>query len=213
MISPIDIFSAIGQKGCSDVATSLQMQGLLDIGSRDFKIPIYEIAYIKILPDRHCSYICSSMQEYSLVKMLAKYCGTVSIALNILDMDLLTLIGMVAAFTPKTGANFFIKSNLSNLINNTEALAQMMTNQEGIENALMILQMGLPGTGNIVGAASEILDRIFNMLVENISNDCKNSHINIYPFEKLPEYYNELKQTGELYEMGRLRELSGAITI
>ena len=115
MIDISDCFSMIGTDGCMDVASSLGIQGI-DPAMQEISIPIYGPFFMKILIGQDSGFICDSIPEFTVVRQLNQNCGTVAIALNLMEMDILTLVGALLAFTPNTAMNCFLKLSAVDLI-------------------------------------------------------------------------------------------------
>ena len=197
MIQLSEVFNMIGTNGCSDVATSLQMQGT----ESDISIPIYEIFYLHILPAEHSNFMASSIPEANAIRQLAISCGGVSCTINLLDMDILTLAGVLCIFTPDTGMNVFFKDNIPDLANMTEEIVGTLAEMVGIPVQ----------AGNVtMDIAVKAIDMLFNKLVDSMEQNLGNCGINLKRWEELPEYYEYLKNSGEMQEMHSYRDIVGA---
>lgn len=197
MINASEIFSLCGTEGVPDVATSLAGQNIYG----DISIPIFEGVYLKILPNSNLGFLCDNLQEAGVLQHLGKSCGTVGITLNILDMDILTLMGCVCAFTPRTGANVFFKNNVPDVLQLSEDIIE---NLAGLSH-LPFDPLGGGGSAYLIDIASKSIDIIFDKLIDMLETDFKSHGIGIHEWEKLPEFRNELIQTGELRWMQRIR--------
>ena len=196
MIQISDMFSMIGQEGCGDVASSLAMQGCVE----DIHIPIYEIFYLDIMFGDKCGFLASNIQEFTALRKLAIDCGAVSVTINILDMDILSLVGAVCIFTPSTGMSIFMKECITDLANLTEDIANQVLNLAGLPSSGML-------NTEVLAQAINIL---FEKLVDLISESCERCNINVYHWGELPEFYNEILSSGEMMEMHNMRAMLGA---
>lgn len=209
MINMSECFNMIGQDGCMDVATSLGMQGI-DPEMGSFSIPIYEVLYIKFLIGNDCGFICGSIPEYSAIKKLNESCGTVAITLNVADIDLLTLLGGLLTFTPNTGFNVFLKLSAIDLLDETADILKMC-----IDACTDIIPMPIPyglydSQDEMLHFLGDILEMIFNMAIELIDKDMGEHGVNIREWDELPDFYNEVKNSGELQQMREFRNAVGA---
>lgn len=198
MIDVSDIFNLCGTDGVPDVATSMANQNILS----DLSVPIFEGVYLKIIPNGDLSFLCSTLQEASLLQHLGRSCGTVGIAINVLDMDILTLIGCVCTFTPRTGANVFFKNNIPDLVNLTEDIVEELASLANLPFDPMIC---MQGKEYLLELASNAINIIFEKLVDILERDFANKGVNIHHWEELDDFHNELMQTGELRWMQRIR--------
>lgn len=202
MIKLSDVFNMIGIDSCCDVATSLAMQGT----TREISIPIFDIFYLKILPSSQTQFIANSIPEANALRQLAVNCGGVSCLINILDMDVLTLAGVLCIYTPNTGMNIFFKNNLPNLAELADNIIAEMVRLAGIP---VDLDTGFVGNDVAVKA----FNLLFNKLVELISTDSSNFGISFRNWGDLPEYYEMLRSSGEMGKMRHFREITHAALI
>lgn len=205
MIDISDCFSMIGIDGCMDVASSLGMQGI-DSAMQEINIPIYPPFNMKILIGQDCGFICDSIQEFTAIKNLNENCGTVTITLNLLEMDILTLVGALLTFTPSTGMNCFMKLSAVDLINMTPDIIQMIASATGIP----IPDGVLNGTEAMLNFAGEILDKLFEMLMDYLDDSLGSKGINLQEWDNLADFYNEVLESGEMEQMRMYREQVGA---
>lgn len=197
MIQLSNMFDMLGQNGCIDVATSLAMQG----ADTSISIPIYDIFFLKILPGEMSSYIAGSINEYNAIRQLAENCGAVAIELNMLDIDILGLIGALVIATPNTGMHIFTK--LGSIIPDqlSEDIIDCMANDLGVP----IPQCAF----NIFGFAQELIQTAFDKIMYNIQVDMGECGIELHSWEELPGYYSMLRDTGEMFDMRQYREVNG----
>ena len=203
MINISDCFAMCGQDNCIDVASSLGLQGV-DSSMQEISIPIYEIFYLKILIGQDCAFICDSIPELTAIRNMNNSCGSVAVTVNIMDMDLLTLLGAILIFTPNTGMNVFIKLNAIDLVDEISDLLPMVADTVGIP---------IPDGFIDADMATEILQKVFDMLIEKLSADLEEKGINLMEWTELPGFYDQLRQSGEMQQMLALRRQLGAFTI
>lgn len=208
MIDISEAFSMIGQDGCMDVATSMGMQGM-DPSMGDISIPIYPPVYLKVLIGQDCGFICGSINEYMAVKQLNENCGTVAVTLNLLEMDALTLIGSILTFTPNTGMNFFMKLSAVDLASVSSDVITMIANSAGIP----IPDAVTNGLSDITEFAGDILQTVFDKLIEYLNDSLGAKGIEIREWEELPEFFNEVKASGEMMQMRQYRQQFGAMVM
>lgn len=198
MIGISDMFNMIGVDGCQDVATSLAMQGTVD----SISIPIYEVFYLKILAGNDVARISGNLAEYNALRKLNTYCGSVGITINVLDIDLLTLVGAVCVFTPRTGMNVFMK--LGDII--TDELTHEM-----LAELAHIAHIPFLGDGSDNHLIVEILQTIFDMIIDRINDNLGDCGINVYNFDELGNYIDEIYNSGEMETMYQYRQMIGAM--
>lgn len=194
MIQLSDVFGMVGVDGCSDVATSLAMQGT----RQEISIPIFEVFYLKILPSANSQFIAGSIAEANVLRQLASCCGGVSCTLNLLDMDILTLAGVLCICTPSTGMNVFFKDNVPELAELTEDVISQLAQMAGIP---IDPDVGLITTDIAVQA----IDFLFNKLVDCLENNLSSTGIAFRHWEELPQFYEMVCQTGDLGRMKQYR--------
>lgn len=206
MIELSSAFDMIDNGGCMDVASSLMGQGT----DLSMSIPIYEVFYLKILVGNDSGFLAGSIQEFNALRKLAETCGSVTVTVNLLDMDLLTLIGAILIYTPNTGPNIFIK--LGDILNNPEL-------PEDILGMLADLA-GVPIPDGVIGNytmqlkfALHLLQILFDRLVEAMQNDLESKGIHMHKWEELPEYFNMLQNSGEMARMAEIRQQLGGIVL
>lgn len=205
MIDMSECFSMIGTDGCMDVASSLGMQGI-NPAMQEISIPIYGPFFMKILIDQECGFVCDSITEFTVMRQLNQNCGTVTITLNILEMDMLTLVGVLLAFTPDTGMNCFLKPAVIDLANMSLETLIMISDAAGIP-----LPPGTEdGLVNITEAAEDVIQVVFDMLMNVLNNDLEQKGITLREWEELPDFYNTVRASGEMQEMRMHRQQMGA---
>lgn len=204
MISVSEIFKYCGSEGVPDVATSLANQNVCG----DISIPVFEGVYLKIIPNGNIGFLCSSLREAGILQNLGRVCGTVGIALNVLDIDLLTLMGCVCAYTPRSGAHVFFKNNIPDLTHLTEEVA-------GDLAGLAAIPFDPIGVGPefILDIANQALEILFNKLVGVLETDFSTCGINMHTWDELSEFYAELVNTGEMEWMRKVRRVYQLPTI
>lgn len=205
MIDISECFSMIGTDGCMDVASSLGMQGI-DPLMQEISIPIYGPFFMKILVGQDCGFICDSIQEFTAIKNLNENCGTVTITLNLLEMDILTLVGALLTFTPNTGMNFFMKLSAVDLLNMTPDIVKMIANAAGIPIPDGVLNT----TETVLDFAGELLDKLFEMLMDYLDANLGSEGINLQEWDSLVDFYNDVLESGEMEQMRMYREQVGA---
>ena len=206
MIELSSAFDMVGAGGCTDVASSLVGQGT----DLSMSIPIYEVFYLKILVGNESGFLSCSIQEYNALRKLAETCGSVTVTINLLDMDLLTLIGAILIYTPNTGPNIFIK--LGDILNNPELpedILRMLSDLAGIP-----IPEGVMGNATMqTRFALHVLQILFDRLVEVMQNDLESKGIHMHKWEELPEYFNMLQNSGEMARMAEIRQQLGGIVL
>lgn len=205
MINMSECFKMIGTDGCMDVASSLGMQGV-DQAMQDISIPIYGPFFMKVLMGQDCGFICSTIQEFTAVRQLNQNCGTVAITLNLLEMDVLTLVGSLLTFTPDTGMNCFLKLSAIDLVNLSADMLNMIVDQTGVP-----LPPGVAdGLVDITDVASDIIQSAFDILIASLNDDLDSNGITLREWNELPEFYYTVKESGEMQEMRAYRQSVGA---
>lgn len=203
MIDISECFSMIGENGCMDVATSLGMQGV-DSAMSSISIPIYGPFSMKILIGEDCGFICDSIPEFTAISQLNENCGTVAITLNLLEMDILTLVGALLTFTPNTGMNCFLKLSAIDLLELGEDILSSVASSVGFT---------IPPGVSIIDIAGDILEFAFNMLIEILNNDLDSKGITLQEWTELPNFYNEVRESGEMQEMANYRHMIGGLIL
>lgn len=201
MIQLSEVFSMIGVDGCSDVASSLAMQGSIP----EVSIPIYEIFYLKFLSGEHTQFLASCLPEVNVLRQIAVSCGGVCCTINILDMDILTLLGALCVYTPNNGMCVFIKNNLPDLMNLTQDIAEMIASVVGVPLP--------PGSAITMDKLAEMIEFLVDKLIDKLQEDMSKFGINLLHWEELPNFYNSLRESGEMEEMHRYRAATGGATM
>lgn len=205
MIDLSECFSMIGTDGCMDVASSMGMQGI-DPSMVDISIPIYGPFFMKVLIGQDSGFICDSIPEFTALRQLNQNCGTVTVTLNLMEMDILTLVGALLTFTPDTGMNCFLKLSAVDLANMSAELLSSIAGATGIP-----LPPGVTdGLVDITEVAGDILQAVFDMLIELLNNDFEQKGIELREWVELPDFYNMVKESGEMQEMRMYRQQMGA---
>lgn len=205
MIDLSECFKMIGTDGCMDVATSMGMQGI-DPSMAEISVPIYPPFYMKVLLGQNCGFICDTIPEYTAIKQLNESCGTVALSINLIEMDLLTLLGVLLTFTPSTGMNCFLKLSAIDLVNISVDLIPVIANATGIP-----LPPGFEeGVVTSTDVIEDLLQKVFDMLIDVISKDMETKGITLRDWDELPEFYNMLRESEEMQEMRMFRQQMGA---
>lgn len=200
MIQLSEMFSMIGEGDCIDVATSLGLQG----GLSDISIPIYEIFYLKIASSQHTQFLASSIPEANALRQMAVSCGGVCCTINLMDMDMLTLLGCLCISTPNSGMNVFIKNNIPDLANMTTDMIDALLNMAGIP-----FEVG----GECIELAVDAVNMLFDKLLDMLENNLSSCGIALRNWEELPDFYNLLIESGEMRQMQMYRNQLRATTI
>lgn len=205
MIDMSECFNMIGTDGCMDVASSLGMQGI-DPAMQEISIPIYGPFFMKILIGQECGCICDSIPEFTAIRQLNQNCGTVAVTLNLMEMDILTLVGALLTFTPNTGMNCFLKLAAVDLVNMSAELLASIVDATGIP-----LPPGVTDKlVDITEVAGDVLQAVFDMLIELLNDDFERNGIALREWVELPDFYNMVKESGEMQEMRMARQQMGA---
>lgn len=188
-----DCFLGIMEGSATDVAQQLGIQGA-DI---NMSIPIYEIFFIKIQSGDDCRELAQNIREYQAIRKLCKCAGAVQLKLNVCDLDILTLMGLLCIYTPSTGMHVFAKLGGPALDMITEGEAQALIQAAGLP--LPDFMRDLPAI------AMQALDIVFNMAIDMLSNNLADYNINLHQWEDFADYFNQVQQSGELNQMARFR--------
>lgn len=202
MIDLSEAFGMIGQDGCVDVASSLGVQGC----DPEISIPIYEIFFLKLLGGQKTQFLANSMGEFNAIRHMAQSCGAVAATINVLDMDILTLIGVLMIATPNTGMNVFIK--LGDIIT-SELPAEII--EQVASTAGIPIPDGALSSG--IGLAQEVMQQVFDRLVDSIRDDLASNGINLQDWDYLPQYFTEIKESGEMAQMHHYRQQFGGMIL
>lgn len=205
MIDVSECFNMIGTDGCMDVATSMGMQGI-DPSMTEISIPIYGPFFMKVLMGQECGFVCDSIPEFTAIRNLNQNCGTVTVTLNVLEMDILTLVGALLTFTPSTGMNCFLKLQAIDLVNISADLLPLISHATGVP-----LPPGVAdGLGDVMVIAGDLLQAVFDMLIEILNEDMERKGITLREWDELPDFYNMVRESGEMQEMRMFRQQVGA---
>lgn len=200
MISISECFNLVGQNGCVDVASSLAGQGC----DPEISIPIYEVFYLKLCAGEKTGFIAGSIPEYNALRKTAINAGAVAATINLLDLDILTLLAIVMVYTPNTGMNLFFKWG--------EILTGELT--EEVISAVAALAGIPPELADGLSSSQELLGEALTLLTDKLTeaiNALTSDGINVMAFEEFPQYYNMLCESGEMLEMRNLRNQLGAM--
>lgn len=205
MIDLSECFNMIGTDGCMDVATSMGMQGI-DPSMMDISIPVYGPFFMKVLIGQESGFICDSIPEFTALRQLNQNCGTVTVTLNLLEMDVLTLVGALLTFTPDTGMNCFLKLSAIDLANMSAEILSSVAGATGIAMPPGVSD----GLVDVVEVAGDILQAVFDMLIEILNEDMERKGITLREWDELPDFYNMVRESGEMQEMRMFRQQVGA---
>ena len=201
MIMLSEMFSMIGQGDCQDVATSLGMQGT----EPEISIPIYEIFYLKLLGGQKANFLAGSIQEFNAIRQLAQTCGAVAATINLLDMDILTLVGLVAVATPRTGMNVFIKPGEAITGELEEEILTALSSLAGVDLP--------PLTHRAFNFSEKLVNTLFNRFIEQMNDDLRTNLIEIHQWSDFAPYFFSLRNSGEMEEMYRFRQMMGGVIL
>lgn len=198
MIGISDIFSMVGCDGCIDVASSLALQG----ADGCIGIPIYDVFMLQILPGDSTASISESISEFNAIRELSECCGAISAKINILGIDILTLMGILAVSTPYTGMHVFVK------------LGDILVEQVPLELIAEVANsVGIPipsGAVNLLGFAQDLIKSLLDTIIEKITDNLDVYGIQLHEWSDLPAYYNQVKGSGEMEEMMYYRQSTNA---
>lgn len=203
MINMSECFSMIGVNGCGDVASSLQMQGT----EPDVQIPIYGPFFLHLLAGEKTNFLASHITEFNAIRQMAVTCGAVAAAVNVIQMDMLTLLGVLLIYTPNTGMNAFVKNNVPDLLDLAEDISQAIIELTPLAigadkmNSMMFNQTEM---------VSQALDWLINTLIDRLDDDMATNGIHLHRWDELPDYYNYVKGSGEMKEMAQYRQMMDA---
>lgn len=207
MILLTDVFSLIQSGNAIDVASSVLGQGCVP----DISIPIYEIFYLKLSSINHIRHtgMIESIQEYSILREIGLACGGVCASINLLDMDILTLVNTLLVYTPNFGFNIFIKRAQSNMTELAPELIQELAGMAGIPVPDGLISASYASMQAYMEFANGIQNTLFDKLVDEIDNNCASANINIATWDKLYNFYIDLRNSGEMGYMQTLRASNG----
>lgn len=208
MLQVSDIFSGINEDaGIFDLQTALKSQGM-DL-QEGFEIPIYDIAYLKLAPDCNPGIVCSNMTEYTALDKLQKACGVVCCTINLLKLDILTLLGIVCCYIPSGCVNggmyLFVKNNIPDLVNITEDIAVAILNLSGAK----IEDLG--ASTMTIDVASKALDIVINLLIKMLNTNMNNYGVAVYEFNKVEVFIQQLIDSGDYIQMYNYRKNNNLI--
>lgn len=208
MLQISDLFSGINEgAGILDLQTALGSQGT-DL-QNGMSIPIYDVFYLKIAPNCNPGMLCSSVEQYNNLDRLSKACGAVSFTVNLLDTDLLTLLGAVCIYLPSMlkngGMYIFIKDNIPDLTNITEELATAMLGLTGkSKEAFGYTTMNLD-------LAVKVLHFLIELLIKMLNQNMQAYGIAVYDMEKIPVLMQDLYNSGDYTRMLNYRRNNNLI--
>jgi hypothetical protein len=196
----------IGQDGCCDVATSMSRQGT----DPDVHIPIYGPFFLHILAGVKTNFLASHLTEFNAIRHLAQTCGAVAASVNLIQMDMLTLLGVLLIFTPSTGMNVFVKNNVPDLTEMAEDISDAIVK-------LTPLALGAEQMNDAMFDQTELVNKalawLIDTLIERLDDDMGTSGINLHTWDELPDYYNYVKGCGDMQRMAEYRQMMGSIIL
>lgn len=201
MITVSEMFSFICKGNCSDVATSLAMQGCIP----NMDIPIYEEFNLHIESGSNAGNIANSVQEYNVLRRLEMQCGAVIASISVEGIQALTLANALLIFTPSCGMTVFLKMLQINI---------EMINEQMVSVILEAAGMPIPDfLDEAIGLVEEAISVVSHKFIGILQGDLANYGITLYPWDELPDYYNSIKNSGEMNMMYRNRQMNGAATL
>ena len=102
--------------------------------------------------------------------------------------------------------NCFLKLSAIDLANMSAELLSAIANATGIPLPDGVTE----GLVDIVEVAGEILQAVFDMLINVLSVDLDEKGITLREWEELPDFYNTIRESGEMQEMRMYRQEIGA---
>ena len=206
MINLSDCFSMVDNSNCYDVATSLGLQGI--VPNSEISIPIYEIFYLKLLIGQESGFMSSNLAEFAALREICTRCGGITITLNIANMDALTLAGALLVSTPNTGMNVFIKLNAIDITDDTLSLVDNLADAVGIPVPNSIRD----NTDELTQFVEDALQTLFDRLISCLQDNMDEFGIGLHEWDELPDFYTDIKESGEMAELSNYRNSIGAIT-
>lgn len=200
MVQLSEAFSLIGINGCMDTATSLFLQGTVP----DISIPIYEIFNLKVLSAQNSNFIADNMAEYNALRVLSESCGGVLITINVLNIDMLTLLEGLCIYTPSTGMSVFIKSRQIPVENIGFDILQNISNLLGVE-------IPSPDVINI-SFIENIIQELINRLINTLQSDLNYSGIALRSWDELEDFYTSINLCGDIKQMHMYRANNNGMT-
>lgn len=192
-----DCFFGVMDGSAGDVASQLIGQG----AEPDISIPIYGVFFLKLQTGEHCRELADDIRQYTEVRKLCRYCGAVCVKINVGDIDLLTLLGAMCVFTPRTGMHVFARLGGPAIDALQDGDIQMLVEAAGIP---------IPeGVFNMQEIAVQALQTLFDMLISLMQENLQQSNIALHTWDEFHEYYMEVLQSGEMKEMAKMRAMLG----
>ena len=108
--------------------------------------------------------------------------------------------------TPNTGMNVFIK--LGDIIT-SELPAEII--EQVASTAGIPIPDGALSSG--IGLAQEVMQQVFDRLVDSIRDDLASNGINLQDWDYLPQYFTEIKGSGEMAQMHHYRQQFGGMIL
>lgn len=178
-------------------------------------LPIYEIFYLKVSSVNSLGNtgIADSIQEFSILRELGITCGGVCASINILDMDILTLVNIMLIATPNSGFNIFIKPRSMNLVGMAPDVIKTVADLACIPIPDGILDVVCSTIEAYADFAEQVQNIIFDKLIDMIDNNCAAMNVNVGTWDDLCEYYMRLKESGEMQQMQHIRAMTGGMVI
>ena len=212
MIDISEIFLGIQENGCPDIASSLASQGV-DL-NEDISIPIFEGVYLKIMNGSKAGFLCNSIAEFQTLRSLSKSIGCVAFTINIAEMDLLSLFGLLATYTPQTGGIVFYKNNIPEIQALTEDMVMGLITATGLpipEDVARMMVGSACGPGVMPAPVQEVLDKVVERIFNKLMEDLSSKDLQFVEWERIPELKEQLRRTGEDREMYQMRAMQGVL--
>lgn len=181
----------------NDVASQLIGQG----AEPDISIPIYGVFFLRLQTGEHCRELADSIQSYTEIRKMCRYCGAVCMKVNVGDVDLLTLLGAMCIFTPRTGMHVFARLGGPAIDALSDGDIQVLVEAAGLP---------IPeGVFDMQQLAVQALQTLFDMLVNLLQENLQQNNIALHTREEFHDYYMEVLQSGEMEEMAKMRAMLG----
>lgn len=202
MINLSEAFSVIDNVTCIDVFSSLEMQG----ATEDISIPLYGPIFGKILSENSLSYVCNHIGEYTALRRMIHTCGAVNFAINIADIDILTMMVASLVATPNTGMHVFLKNTVIDIASLSDELVEMLCEITNLPLDIIPLN-GVPliKISNTLTIVSRAVDILYDGLINYLNNDMLQNGIEIHQWEEYERYINMLVISGEMKNMQVMR--------